>query len=93
MVGQLVHQIEKLIDVLLKEPSTTLGDVEILSEEEKHKQLVEWNNTEHEVSNRAVFEAIEGNAENAPNAKAVRFNDTDLTYGALNARAETEDVS
>ena len=55
---------------------------------ERHKILIEWNQTERDYPrDKCVHELFEGQAERTPDAVAVMFGETFLTYRELNARA------
>jgi amino acid adenylation domain-containing protein len=60
----------------------------LLSRAERHQVVVEWNATETAYrSDRCLHELFEEQAATAPDAVAVAFADTALTYGELNARS------
>lgn len=81
------QRFECIVSAFLDEPDLSVSDIEILSEEEKQQQLVEWNDTVHSVPDIAAFQSIESNAEITPDAIAVRHGGIDLTYKELNERA------
>ena len=60
----------------------------MLSEAERHRVLVEWNATEAEYpADKCIHELFEVQAERTPEAVAVEFEEQQLSYGELNARA------
>src|SRR5262249_55910486 len=62
--------------------------VALLGEAERRRLLVEWNDTETAYpSDTCVHELFEAQAARTPDAVAVVFEDTALSYGELNARA------
>ncbi|MBW8485474.1 non-ribosomal peptide synthetase [Actinomadura parmotrematis] len=70
------------------DPSTRLRDVEILDEAERHRILVEWNDTYKDVDRTPLaHELFEARAAERPDAVAVTCGEVWLTYAELNARA------
>ncbi|RKR86482.1 amino acid adenylation domain-containing protein [Micromonospora pisi] len=64
-----------------------LGDVDVLGADERRKVLAEWNDTVAEVPPAVLPDLIGARAAVTPDAIAVRYEGTDLTYAELNARA------
>jgi len=59
-----------------------------LSAAERHKILVEWNNTQTDYpKDKCIHQLFEAQVERAPNAIAVVFEEQQLTYDELNRRA------
>ena len=59
-----------------------------LTEAERHRLLVEWNDTRTEYPrDRCIHELFEAQAERTPEAVAVVYEDRQLTYRELNRRA------
>ncbi|MCJ0871765.1 non-ribosomal peptide synthetase [Streptomyces sp. AP-93] len=58
-----------------------------LPQEERHRQLVEWNDHGHEAQTRSVLELFEAQAAKTPDAVAVAFGGESVTYAGLDARA------
>ncbi|WP_375466723.1 amino acid adenylation domain-containing protein [uncultured Nostoc sp.] len=60
----------------------------LVSLEERHQLLVEWNQTAVEYpKDKCIHQLFEAQVEQTPNATAVIFGDQHLTYTELNARA------
>lgn len=60
----------------------------LLTETERHKLLVEWNNTTSNYPrDKCIHQLFEATVERVPEAVAVVFEGEQLTYGELNARA------
>ncbi len=63
-------------------------ELDILLEPERHKLLTEWNDTAVPYpDDKCVHQLFEEQAEKTPDAVAVVFEDQQLTYSELNARA------
>ncbi|MDZ8084262.1 MAG: amino acid adenylation domain-containing protein [Nostoc sp. DedQUE12b] len=77
---------------LLKEisvnPKLRLSELSLLTESEKRQLLLEWNNTEVEYpKEQCIHQLFEAQVESTPDAVAVVFEDQQLTYSELNAKA------
>jgi amino acid adenylation domain-containing protein len=77
-----------LLEAIVTNPQQPVSQFPLLSEVERHQLLVEWNNTQAEYPQsmclHQLFEAI---VEQTPDAVAVVFEDSVLTYRQLNSRA------
>jgi amino acid adenylation domain-containing protein/FkbM family methyltransferase len=87
-VRRLARRFESLLEDVAARPEAPVGELNILSEEERELILREWNRTEsgaaHEVCLHELFEA---QVERTPDAPAVLFGDERLSFSELNARA------
>ncbi|MEG3162966.1 amino acid adenylation domain-containing protein, partial [Sphingomonas sp. LB2R24] len=77
----------RVLEQVVASPDTRLGDLDLLGEEERHRLLVTWNETGHQVRDATVVELFEAQAARAPDATAVVFGDLTLSYGELNERS------
>src|SRR5580704_8882357 len=64
-----------------------IGRVDVLGEEERRRILEEWNATFQEVPKATLPELFEEQVEKSPDATAVVFEDSCLSYRELNERA------
>jgi non-ribosomal peptide synthetase component F len=79
---------ETLLRGVVAQPEQRLGELPLLTEAERQQVVVEWNATEAAYpQGRCLHELFEGQAQRTPEAVAVVYEDEQLTYGALNARA------
>jgi len=87
---QLVQRLQWVLDAL-GEPSsqdTPLGRLPIMSQAERDQVLFGWNNTHCDYERQTcVHQFFEAQVQRTPEATAVVFEGTALTYGELNARA------
>ncbi|MFZ5917841.1 MAG: amino acid adenylation domain-containing protein, partial [Chloroflexota bacterium] len=87
-IERLVTHYRTLLQAIVADPSQRIASLPLLTETERRKLLLEWNDTaapfEREATIHALFEA---QAAARPNALAVLYQDRQLTYGELNARA------
>ena len=87
-IERLAGYFELLLAGLVAGPDEDVFSVEMLSDEERHQQLVEWNATHMDYpQDRCIHELFEQQVAINPDAIAVVFEDKQLTYGELNARS------
>ncbi|MFD8789150.1 amino acid adenylation domain-containing protein, partial [Kitasatospora sp. NPDC059599] len=73
---------------VVADPSARLSELELLSEEEKHQLVVEFNDSAADFpDDRCVHELVEARVAACPEAVAVVFGGEELSYAQLNARA------
>ncbi|HEY0497536.1 MAG TPA: amino acid adenylation domain-containing protein, partial [Kutzneria sp.] len=63
-----------------------VGDLPLLTADERSRLLVEANDTALEVTASTIVEVFEETVRKAPTARALVFQDTEFTYAELNAR-------
>ena len=80
--------LERLVETLETAPETATRTIDVLPEAERRQMLVEWNDTAVDYPrDRLLHELFEEQVGRAPEAVAVVFEDTHLTYAELNGRA------
>lgn len=76
-----------VLDTIFKSISIQIKDMEIVSDEEKYKLLVEFNNTRINYSeHKTIPQLFEEQVEKTPNHIAVSYVDEKLTYKELNEK-------
>jgi tyrocidine synthetase-3 len=91
---------KNVVSSVVEDVNKRTAEIEVIDEEEKHRLLVEFNDTEVEYPDRTIHELFEEQAEKAPDGAAVvgSWHDTDtlavgkkekihITYGVLNETA------
>jgi amino acid adenylation domain-containing protein len=79
---------QTLLQELVANPNQRLSDIPLLSADERHQLLVEWNSTEADYPQSVcIHQLFEATVERTPDAVALVFEDQQLTYQELNARA------
>ncbi|MGW5496076.1 non-ribosomal peptide synthase/polyketide synthase [Streptomyces olivaceoviridis] len=81
---------ERFVDLLtaaVTAPGTPVGDLDIVGPAERRLLLTEWNATARELSATTLTALVEAQAARTPDALAVVFGATGLTYAELDARA------
>jgi amino acid adenylation domain-containing protein/thioester reductase-like protein len=88
---EFIHQhIINLLWHALDNPEKSISRLEMLSEQEKHKILHDFNDTKADFPhNKTLQQLFEEQAEKTPDSTAVIFNDEYLTYRELNERANS----
>jgi amino acid adenylation domain-containing protein/non-ribosomal peptide synthase protein (TIGR01720 family) len=83
LAGRLV----RVLEAVAAGPDQPVGGIDILTAEERHQLLVEWNDTQHAVTAASLPELLEEQVHRSPDAIAVAIEDTTVTYAELNTRA------
>jgi amino acid adenylation domain-containing protein len=87
-IDRMLGHYQTLLEGIAANPDQRLSDLSLLTQQERHQLLVEWNRTEVAYpKDRCLHELIEEQVERTPEAVAVVFEDTKLTYRQLNERA------
>jgi amino acid adenylation domain-containing protein/non-ribosomal peptide synthase protein (TIGR01720 family) len=87
-ISRLARQFQTLLESAINQPEAAIGELEILSANEQHQLLIEFNNTQTEYpKHQCIHQLFEDWAAKTPEQIAVVFEDQKLTYAQLNARA------
>ncbi len=87
-IQSLAKHFENIINIIINDTSIKLSEIEMLTEEEKHQLLVEFNNTKTEYPrDKTIQQLFEEQVEKTPNNTAVVFNNQSLTYKELNQKS------
>ncbi|WP_058042040.1 non-ribosomal peptide synthetase [Streptomyces roseifaciens] len=86
-VEAIAARLRLLLESVVADPGRLVGQSDILTAGERHRLLVEWNDTAHPVPSASLPELFQEQAARTPERPAVRFEDTALSYAELNARA------
>ncbi|WP_133912212.1 non-ribosomal peptide synthetase [Streptomyces sp. NBC_00582] len=84
---QYARHLERVLAALVAEPDGAVRDIALLTDEELHRTLVEWNDTEGPVGPAFFHELVAEHARRTPDALAVILPGTRLTYRELDGRA------
>ena len=78
----------QLMERIADQPEEKLGQVALLTEPEQHRIIREWNATDMLFDRHVCFpQLFEAQVSRTPDAIAVRFEGTELSYAELNRRA------
>src|SRR4029453_11572181 len=87
-ISRMLGHFQTLLEGIVAHPEYRLTDLPLLTEAERHQILAEWNDTTADYpQNTCLHELFETWAEQTPDAVAVVCNEQQLTYSALNRRA------
>jgi natural product biosynthesis luciferase-like monooxygenase protein len=76
-----------ILNAIAANPGQRVAELPRVSDREKHKLLVEWNDSATDFPRISIHGAIEEQVERTPDAIAVAFRGESLTYRELNRRA------
>ncbi|XVS67405.1 amino acid adenylation domain-containing protein [Actinosynnema sp. CA-299493] len=85
---RLVTRLGTLLAAVAADPATSLGRLDLLTAEERHAELVTWNDTARHVDATSLAARFEARAAATPDALAVVSDTGSLTYGQLDAEAD-----
>ena len=87
-VGRMLKHFAVLLDAATADPTVRLSRLPLLTKEERHQLLVEWNDTAREYPrDRCVHELFKEQAARTPEAVALVCGGERLTYAELDERA------
>ncbi|GHH36564.1 amino acid adenylation domain-containing protein [Streptomyces umbrinus] len=86
-VETLAERFVRVLDTVTREPHQRVSGVEVLSAEERHRVVAEWNDTVQEVPGAALPELFQARVAKHPDAVAVVFGGAEVTYAELDERA------
>ena len=87
-IARMAVHFKRLLSSLVSQPEESVFKAEMLSDQERHQLLMEWNDTTTEYpKDKCIHELFEAQVQNNPDAIAVIFEDQQLTYGELNRKA------
>ena len=87
-IQRMMEHFRILLEAIAEDPDRRIGELPLLTEQERRQVVVEWNDTHQDfLREHVLHEFTEKQAERTPDAPAIVFGDQRLTYGELNARA------
>lgn len=87
-IVRVLGHIKTLLESMATNPWQCLAELQLLTPDERHQLLVEWNDTEAEYSQDVcIHQLFEAQVKRTPNAIAVVFETQQLTYQELNCQA------
>lgn len=86
--ARIATHFQTLLESAVFNPHSQIASLPMLTSSEQHRMLLTWNNLRRDYGkNRLVHEAFEEQAERRPQAIALKFESTTVTYKELNHRA------
>ncbi|WP_245878800.1 non-ribosomal peptide synthetase, partial [Streptosporangium subroseum] len=86
-VEALAERFVRVLDAVTADPARPVSGIDLLSPAERHRVLVEWNDTARGVPAATLPELFQAQVARTPDATAVVFEGAGLSYAELNARA------
>ncbi len=87
-IERLVGQYQTLLESVIDKPEATVSQLEILDARSRQQLLVEFNQTQVDYPlDKCIHKLFEEQVERTPNSIAVVYEEEQLTYRELNARA------
>ncbi|MEU0391171.1 AMP-binding protein, partial [Streptomyces chartreusis] len=84
---RMVERLRRVIEEMVAGPEARIGGVDVLEPAERERLLVEYNDTTRPVPDGTLPQLFEAQVARTPDAVAVAYGDTSVSYGELNARA------
>ncbi|HEX7318160.1 MAG TPA: amino acid adenylation domain-containing protein, partial [Pyrinomonadaceae bacterium] len=89
-ISRLLAHFELLLAAVVSDPEQRISTLPLLTEDERHTSLVEWNNTQVDYGGpRCLHQLFKEQAARTPEAVALAYEGEQLTYGELNERADS----
>jgi amino acid adenylation domain-containing protein len=86
-MARLADHLVRLLEQAAEDPARPVGDLEMLSPDERRQLLEDWNDTAVDTPAACLHTLVEAQATRTPDAVAVVCGEEHLTYAALNAQA------
>jgi amino acid adenylation domain-containing protein len=87
-ITRMLGHLQVLLEGMVNNPQQRVSELPLLTQPERHQLLVEWNDTERDYpKDKCIHQLFEEQVEKTPDAVAVVFEEQQLTYRQLNARA------
>ncbi len=83
----LAQRLVRLLTAAAEDPACTIGNLDILSTDERHTILTDWNDTARPVADATIPELFAAQARRTPDAVALAYDDQTLSYRDLDIRA------
>ncbi|MEU1591082.1 amino acid adenylation domain-containing protein [Micromonospora sp. NPDC005710] len=86
-VTQLARRFVRTVEAVTADPAVRVGSIDVFDPAERDRVLAQWNDTGRSVPGTLVPDLIAAWTVASPDAVAVRYDDTALSYAELDARA------
>ncbi len=88
IISRMLGHLKTLLEAIVANPAWRLRDLPLLTAQESYQLLIEWNDTQVKYPRQqSIHQLFEAQVELTPDAIAVVFEDQQLSYCELNARA------
>ncbi|HIK04553.1 MAG TPA: amino acid adenylation domain-containing protein [Trichormus sp. M33_DOE_039] len=87
-IRRMLGHLQTLLSSMVINPWQSLGELPLLTTDERHQMLIEWNHTQADFAEQlCIHQLFEAQVEQTPDAVAVVCGEEQLTYKELNCRA------
>ncbi|MBW4499701.1 MAG: amino acid adenylation domain-containing protein [Scytonema hyalinum WJT4-NPBG1] len=86
-ISQISGHFQTLLEGIVANPQQHISKLPLLTADQQHQLLFEWNNTQTDYPHKCIHELFEQQVKLTPDAVAVVFENQQLTYRELNNRA------
>ncbi|MBB5954040.1 amino acid adenylation domain-containing protein/non-ribosomal peptide synthase protein (TIGR01720 family) [Saccharothrix tamanrassetensis] len=86
-VDRMAQRLIRVLTAVVADPDAPLSDVDVLSPDERHRILVEWNDTTRELDRALVPDMVANRTKQIPGVTALVGPDGQYTYRQLGARS------
>ncbi|MCM6779087.1 amino acid adenylation domain-containing protein, partial [Nocardia sp. CDC159] len=86
-VQDFADRFRRVLDAVAADATAVVGDIDVLAPGERELVLREWNSPGVEVPSVTLSDLIAAQAKRRPDAVAIRFGETTLSFGELQQRA------
>ena len=87
-IARMIEHYKSLLRSMVENPDQRISELTLADEAELKETLVDWNETKQELPlDKCLHDLVAAQAAKTPDADAVRFGDTTLTYSDLDQRA------
>ncbi len=87
-IERLASHFNTLLAAIAAYPDRSVFELDLLPEEERHRILVEWNDTQREFPAACLHELYEAQVARTPDAAAVIWREDAISYSELDRRAD-----
>ncbi|WP_164003093.1 AMP-binding protein, partial [Pyxidicoccus caerfyrddinensis] len=86
-MARLLEHLQVLLEAAVAHPDTRLSSLPLLSDAERQRVLVEWNDTHAELQDTCAHHLFEAQVRRTPDAHALQMGERTLTYRQLDERS------
>ncbi|MFJ2665237.1 amino acid adenylation domain-containing protein [Nocardia fluminea] len=85
----LAARFTRLLDAVATDADLAIAEIDLLTDVEREQSLVSWNETRHPVPPESMLDAYRRAVQTHPDATALVYEDTELTYRQFDERVNT----
>ncbi|MEA5617548.1 amino acid adenylation domain-containing protein [Cronbergia sp. UHCC 0137] len=86
-ITRMIQHLRVILTAIVENPVLKIAEIPILTPQEQHQILVEWNQTEVEYPQKCLHQLFEEQVKHTPDSIAICDQEQTLTYQELNSKA------